>query len=134
MGMGRSRSQAGARPVSQPPTPGAGPLTVMVKMYSTKFHKGLLESAPKHSLGCRQLRRPKKEGPTWAGLKFAGMCRSLRVKRIKTGQRRPIPSCRLWAESAVAAAWVVARPQSAEIGRVAGRILVRQPLPDLRHL
>src|SRR5712692_10037284 len=55
MGLGRSRSQAGARPVSQPPTPGAGPLTVMVKMSSTKFHKGLLESAPKHSLGCRQL-------------------------------------------------------------------------------
>src|SRR5258708_35027806 len=66
--LGRSRSQAGARPVSQPPTPGAGPLTVMVKMYSTKFHKGLLESAPKHSLGCRQLRRQKKKAPHGRGL------------------------------------------------------------------
>src|SRR5258706_12715017 len=95
MGMGRSRSQAGARPVSQPPTPGAGPLTVMVKMYSTKFHKGLLESAPKHSLGCRQLRRPKWElkigeeavqllnrGSVWRQLKRA----TVRFKGATEGQ------------------------------------------------
>src|SRR5437867_2721223 len=31
MGMARSRSQAGAQSVSQPPTPGAGPLSVILK-------------------------------------------------------------------------------------------------------
>src|SRR5258707_14501200 len=84
--LGRSRSQAGARPVSQPPTPGAGPLTVMVKMYSTKFHKGLLESAPKHSLGCRQLRRPKWElkiGEEAVQLRFSWS--GFSVAAIKTG-------------------------------------------------
>ncbi len=49
---------------------------------------------------------------SWSGFSVAaiktGHCQiqkgPLRVKRIKTGQRRPIPSCRPWAESAVAAA------------------------------
>ena len=66
----------------------------MVKMYSTKFHKGLLESAPKHSLGCRQLRRPKWElkigeeavqllnrGSVWRQLKRA----TVRFKRGHKG-------------------------------------------------